>query len=89
MDLLKFEGKYGEELCIKILRVNTECASVANKGLKGTEMINVNACHAEYFKMPCPLLSFSRSDYLIQVVDTNSFNDKECSSDQLASSEAN
>ena len=38
--------------------------------------------------MPCPLLIFSESDYLIQVVDTNSHNNKSADQDQLAS-EAN
>ena len=32
----------------------------------------VNPCHAEYIRMPCPLLIFNQSDYLIQVVDINS-----------------
>ena len=31
-----------------------------------------NSGHAEYIKMPHPLLIFSQSDYLIWVVDTNS-----------------
>ena len=33
---------------------------------------NLNPCHAEWIKMPRPLLIFSLSDYLIQVVDSNS-----------------
>ena len=41
-----------------------------------------NPCHAEYIKMPCPLLIFSQSDNLIQVVDTKTnshiLNDKQC-----------
>ena len=32
----------------------------------------INPCHAEYIKMPHPLLIFSQSDYLIQIVYTNS-----------------
>ena len=32
----------------------------------------INPCHPEKIKMPCPLLIFSQSDYLIQVVQTNS-----------------
>ena len=32
----------------------------------------VNPCHAEYIKLACPLLFFSQSDYLIQIVDINS-----------------
>ena len=32
----------------------------------------INPCFAELIKMLCPLLIFSQSDYLIQVVDTNS-----------------
>ena len=32
----------------------------------------LNPCHAEYIKMPCPLLIFSQSDNLIQAVDTKS-----------------
>ena len=31
-----------------------------------------NCCHAEYIKMPRPLLIFSHSDYLIQIVAINS-----------------
>ena len=31
-----------------------------------------NYCRAEYTKMPRPLLIFSQSDYLVQIVDTNS-----------------
>ena len=31
-----------------------------------------NPCHAEYIKMAHPLLIFSQSDYLIQIVDINS-----------------
>ena len=31
-----------------------------------------NPWHVEQFTMPCPLLIYSQSDYLIQVVDTNS-----------------
>ena len=34
--------------------------------------IFVNPCHAEYIKMPRPLLIFSQLIYLIRVVDTNS-----------------
>ena len=33
---------------------------------------SINPSHAEWFKMPCPPLIVSQSDYLIQVVDTNS-----------------
>ena len=33
-----------------------------------------------WIKMPCPLLIFIQSDYLIQVVDTDSHNDKQCRS---------
>ena len=32
----------------------------------------INPCHAEEIKMPCPLLIFSQSHYLIQVFDTSS-----------------
>ena len=32
----------------------------------------LNPCHAEYIKMPRPLLIASQSDYLIQVFDRNS-----------------
>ena len=32
----------------------------------------LNLCHAEKIKMPCPLLIFSQSDYMIQVVSTYS-----------------
>ena len=35
-------------------------------------MESVHPCHAESIKMPRPLLIFSQSDYLIQVVDINS-----------------
>ena len=38
--------------------------------------------------MPCPLLIFSQSDYLIQVVDANSILINSADQDQLAS-EAN
>ena len=31
-----------------------------------------NPCPAEYIKMPCPLLIFSQSDYLVQIVAKNS-----------------
>ena len=34
--------------------------------------IFLNPCHAEYIKMPHPLLIFSQSDYLVQTVNTNS-----------------
>ena len=38
-----------------------------------SEMVSVfNPCHAEQITMPCPLLAVNQSDYLIQVVDTNS-----------------
>ena len=33
----------------------------------------INPCHAEYYKMLHPLLTVSQSDYMIQVVDTNSY----------------
>ena len=39
---------------------------------KFKEKSHINPCHAEYIKMPCPLLVFSQSDYLIQLVHTNS-----------------
>ena len=45
-------------------------AFTVNTGAMHVE--NINPCHAELIKMPCPLLIFSQSDYLIQVVDTNS-----------------
>ena len=32
----------------------------------------INLCHAEYIKMTRPFLIVSQSDYLIQIVDTNS-----------------
>ena len=38
-------------------------------------MANINPCHAEYIRMPRPLLIFSQSDWLIQVVDINSNNE--------------
>ena len=34
---------------------------------------NVNPCHAELIKMPCPLLIVSQSGCLIQVFDTNPY----------------
>ena len=37
----------------------------------GSQII-LNPCHAEYIKMSHPLLIISQSEYLIQVVDTNS-----------------
>ena len=33
----------------------------------------VNPCHAEYIKMPHPLLIFNQSDYLIWIVAINSY----------------
>ena len=39
-------------------------------------------------KLTCPLLISSQSDYLIQVVDTNSHINDSVDPDQLASSEA-
>ena len=39
---------------------------------KFKEKSHINPCHAEYIKMPCQLLVFSQSDYLIQLVHTNS-----------------
>ena len=45
-----------------------------------------NPCQLEYIKMPCPLLIFNQSDYLIQIVDINSHNSVDL--DQLASEEA-
>ena len=44
----------------------------------------LNACHAELIKMLRPLLIFSQSDYLIQVVDANSHTNS-ADPDQLAS----
>ena len=35
-------------------------------------MLNVNTCHAEWIKMPRPLLIYSQLDSLIQFVDINS-----------------
>ena len=32
----------------------------------------LNPCHAEKNKIPCPLLIFCQSDYLLQIVDINS-----------------
>ena len=50
----------------------------------------INLCHAQKIKMPRPLLIFSQSDYLIQIVDTNSqLMTNSADPDQLASSEAN
>ena len=50
----------------------------------------INHCHAEYIKLSRPLLIFSQSDYLIQIVDTNSYlMANSADPDQLASSEAN
>ena len=45
---------------------------------------SVNPCPAELIKMPHPLLIFSQSDYLIQIVAIYSYS---ADSDQLASSE--
>ena len=47
----------------------TTCEVTSKFALK---MKNINPCHAELTKMPRPLLIFSQSDYLIQVVHTNS-----------------
>ena len=57
-------------------------------------LIYIYPCHAEKIKMPCPLLIFSQSDYLIQVVDTNSHTlyltmTNSADPDLLASLEAN
>ena len=41
---------------------------------------SINPCHAEWIKMPHPLLNFNQWDYWIQVVDTNSHNAKQCRS---------
>ena len=32
-----------------------------------------NPCHAEEIKMPLPFLIVSQSDYLIQIIDINSY----------------
>ena len=41
----------------------------------------INPCQAEYIRMTRPLLIFSQSDYLIQVVDINQIlNGKQCRS---------
>ena len=42
-----------------------------------TGTIRFHPCHAEYIKTPHPLLIFSQSDYLIQVVDTNSHTERQ------------
>ena len=36
------------------------------------QILSFNPCHAEYIKMPRPLLISSQSDYLIRVFDRNS-----------------
>ena len=50
-----------------------------------------NPWHAELIKMPCPLLIFSQSNYLIQIVDIKFtyLMANSADPDQLASSEAN
>ena len=48
---------------IKLRKVSTICYMLNLK---------VNPCHAEEIKMPCPLLIFIQSNYLILVVDKNS-----------------
>ena len=35
--------------------------------------VTFNPCHAEWIKMPRPLLNFSQSDYLIKIFDINSY----------------
>ena len=35
-------------------------------------LAHLNLCHAEKIKMPCPLIIFSQSNYMIQVVSTYS-----------------
>ena len=43
--------------------------------------ICLNPCHAEWMKMPRPLLIFSKSSNLIQIVDINSYTEcKQCRS---------
>ena len=37
-----------------------------------TQSASINPCPAEYIKMPHPFLIFSQSDYLMQIVATNS-----------------
>ena len=50
----------------------------------------INPCHAEYIKISRPLLIFSQSDYLIQVVDTVIYlMANSVDPDQLASAETN
>ena len=44
----------------------------AKVGVVVNSRIRINPCHAEYIKMPCPLLIFSQSHYLIRVFDRNS-----------------
>ena len=55
--------------------------------------LQLNPCPAEKIKMPCPLLIFSQSNYLIWVVAINShiryLMANSVDPDQLASEEAN
>ena len=41
-------------------------------GTSTSPKFDLNPCPAEYIKMPCPLLIFSQSDYLIYIVHINS-----------------
>ena len=36
------------------------------------QQLEINPCHAEWIKMPRPLLISSQSDYLIRIFDRNS-----------------
>ena len=49
-----------------------QTASLAAVSYESKLLRSINPCYAEYIKMPCPLLIFSQSDYLIQIDDINS-----------------
>ena len=49
---------------------------------------SINPSHAEQIKMPCPLLIFSQSDYILQIADISSYTDWQTVQIQI-SSEAN
>ena len=54
------------------------------KKLWRQNIMGLNTCHAEYIKMPCPLLISSHSDFLIWVFDRNSYINDSVDPDQLA-----
>ena len=56
------------------LHKNIGCAYSLEKLWQHTSTkCRLNPCHAEYFKMPRPILTVRQSDYMIQVVNTNSY----------------